>query len=106
MPTPDLGGKSLVSIPASIEELGTSLKLTKQAVKESPISPVSEPCQNMAPPEFGGEQADSVPASVDQQGKLSTPNIRLYYIPDYATYIAPYKSPADVVPSLVLIINF
>ncbi len=93
-------------VPPSVEELGTPLELAEQAIEEEHVSPASEPCLNMALPNFAGEQADSVPPSVDQLGTLPAPKIRPCHVPDSATHMTPAKSPADVVPSAVLIMDF
>ncbi len=107
MASPNFGDEQAVSVPTSVEELGIPVELAEQAVEENLVfvSPASESCQNMAPPNFGGEQADSVPASVEQLGTLPAPK-KSYHVPDCATHMVPAKSPADVVPSPVLIMDF
>ena len=97
MPTPDIGGEPPVLVPTSVEELGTPLELAEQDEQdkqdideEKPVSPVSEPCPNIAPPKFGG---DSVLLSIEQQGTLSTLKIPASKTPPFRKCIAwPPKS--------------
>ncbi len=59
---------------------------------------------------FGGEQAVSVPACVEQLGNCgpepSTLKIPSYHVPGCATHMVLANSPADVVPSPVLVMDF
>ncbi len=92
-------------MPISVEELGIPVELAEQAIEENHVSPALESCLNMPPPKSGGEQADSVPPSVEQLGTLPALK-KSYHVPDCATHMVPAKSPADVVPSPVLVMDF